>query len=178
MIHITLADMRSVKPWEDALRRSYVGFAEELTEEELYEANRGCWVLGARADREQFAIINYKGVIRQAIEIKQIVPAGNRRAIEGRILSAGHPVYDAYVGKPSPVGTVRNPITYFESEFAARVCGCGCGAEVNLGYFLPGHDQKALHDRVAKIGTVHDFLLWFDEIMESQQTEKNADSKT
>jgi hypothetical protein len=79
------------------------------------------------------------------------------------------------------VGPVRNPITYFESEYAARVCGCGCGAEVTLGYFLPGHDQKALHDRVAKIGTVHDFILWFDEIYESSQEADpgdNADNLT
>ncbi|MFE2022458.1 hypothetical protein ACFW9O_30955 [Streptomyces sp. NPDC059499] len=35
-------------------------------------------------------------------------------------------------------------------------------APVTLGWFLPGHDQKALHDRVAKIGTVHEFIHWFD----------------
>jgi hypothetical protein len=175
MIQITLGDMKPVKPWEDPLGRAYVGWAPEMTEEQLYEANRGCWVLGARADREQFALINAKSIIRQAIEIERIVPAGNRRAIEGKILTAGHPVYDAYVGRPSPVGPVRNPITYFESEYAARVCGCGCGAEVTLGHFLSGHDQKALHDRVAKIGTVHDFILWFDEIHESLQDATPSD---
>ncbi|WP_344449738.1 hypothetical protein [Actinocorallia aurantiaca] len=167
--------MRPLKPWEDPLGRAYLGFAEEMTQEQIYEANRGCWVLGARADREQFALINYKGVIRQAIEIERIVPAGNRRAMEGKILTAGHPVYDAYVGKPSPVDAVRNPITYFESEHASRACGCGCGAEVKLGHFLPGHDQKALHDRVARIGTVHEFIHWFDDIMESRQAENGPD---
>ena len=49
---------------------------------------------------------------------------------------------------------VRDPVTYCESPHAARTCGCGCGAPVTLGWFLTGHDQKALCDRVAKVGTV------------------------
>jgi hypothetical protein len=101
--------------------------------------------------------------VRQAIEIDRLgVVAGGRRAIEGRYLEAGHPVYDAYVGKPQPIEPARNPVTYFESAHAARTCGCGCEAPVTLGWFLAGHDQKALHDRVAKIGTVHQFIQWFD----------------
>ncbi|MFE5703229.1 MULTISPECIES: hypothetical protein [Rhodococcus] len=27
---------------------------------------------------------------------------------------------------------------------------------------MPGHDQAALHQRVAKIGSIADFLQWFD----------------
>jgi hypothetical protein len=176
MIQITLGPKRQVSPDEDPLGRSSVGYAEDMSEQELYVANRGCWVLGSRADREQFAVIAYAGEIKQAIKIDRIVQTGKRRAIEGEILSAGHPVYDAYVGKDVPNQGVRNPITYFESDFAARLCGCGCGAEVSLGFFLPGHDQKALHDRVAQIGTVHDFILWFDALMESQQAESPDDA--
>ncbi|MGI8537511.1 MAG: hypothetical protein ACR2K2_13730 [Mycobacteriales bacterium] len=103
-------------------------------------------------------------VTRQGIGIDRIVPAGRRRAIEGRILAAGDPVYDAYVRKPTPVGRVRNPITYFEAPVGRRLCfcGCGCGEEVSLGYFLPGHDQRAIHERIARVGTVVDFLRWFD----------------
>ncbi|MFC5204653.1 hypothetical protein [Streptomyces kaempferi] len=86
--------------------------------------------------------------------------AGGRRAIEGRFLEAGHLVHDAYVGKPQPVAAARNPVTYFDSPHATRTCGCG--APVTVGWFLTGHDQKALHDRVAKIGTVHQFIEWFD----------------
>ena len=29
--------------------------------------------------------------------------------------------------------------------------------------FVSGHDQRALHERVAKIGTVAEFLSWFDQ---------------
>ena len=28
--------------------------------------------------------------------------------------------------------------------------------------FLPGHDQRAIHDRINQIGTVSEFLDWFD----------------
>ncbi|MFI9588175.1 hypothetical protein ACIHCQ_41795 [Streptomyces sp. NPDC052236] len=163
MIHITLGQMRYVNPDEDGLGRDHVGWDAHMDDAALFRANRGCWVLGERADREQYALLSFKNVVRQAIEIDRLVPVtGGRRAIEGRFLEAGHPVYDAYVGQDQPVAPARNPVTYFESSHAARDCGCGCGAPVTLGWFLTGHDQKALHDRVAKIGTVHQFIEWFD----------------
>jgi hypothetical protein len=30
------------------------------------------------------------------------------------------------------------------------------------GDFAPGHDQRAIHERIARIGNVRDFLGWFD----------------
>lgn len=30
------------------------------------------------------------------------------------------------------------------------------------GWFAIGHDQKALHARISKIGTVREFIDWFD----------------
>ena len=162
MLHITLGPARPVDPNEDELGRSRVGFGEDMDEQELYEANRGCWVLGARAHRQQYALVSFDQVVRQAIAIDRLVQTGGRRAIEGRILAAGDPVYDTYVGRPTPVGRVRNPITYFEATVGRRLCFCGCGEEVSLGYFLPGHDQRAIHERIARVGTVVDFLRWFD----------------
>ncbi len=162
MLHITLGPARPVDPNEDELGRNRVGFGEDMSEQELYEANRGCWVLGARADREQYALVSFDQVVRQAIGIDRLVQTGARRAIEGRILTAGDPVYDAYVGKPTPVGRVRNPITYFEAPVGRRLCFCGCGEAVSLGHFLSGHDQRAIHERIARVGTVVDFLRWFD----------------
>jgi len=41
-----------------------------------------------------------------------------------------------------------------------RVCACHCGTPINRGDFLPGHDQRAIHERIAKVGTV---ITWFDE---------------
>ncbi|MFD9539655.1 hypothetical protein [Streptomyces sp. NPDC060022] len=165
MIHITLGDMKSVEPEDDFLGRSVIGWSPGMTDDQLYEAGRGCWVLGARADRERYALLSAHGIVRQAIRIEGIAPAGPaRRAIEGTVLKAGEdPVHDAFVGKPSPVEGARNPITYFDSPHGARTCACGCDARVALGHFLPGHDQIALHKRVARIGTVYEFINWFDE---------------
>ncbi|MDX3803387.1 hypothetical protein [Streptomyces sp. AK04-3B] len=163
MIHITLGDMRPVEPQEDQLGRSYVGWHESMSGEALFQANRGCWVLGERAEKEQYALLSARGTVRMAIEIDKLVPvAGGRKAIEGRFLKAGHAVYDAYVDKKTPVDSARNPITYFDSSHDIRLCGCGCGEPVTGGWFLAGHDQKALHARVAKIGSVREFLDWFD----------------
>jgi len=163
MIHITTGPAQPRNPDEDDLGRSRVGFDVSMSDQELYEANHGCWVLGERADREQYALISFGGQVRQAIEIESIdeVPSG-RRCINGRILQPGDAVYDAYVGEPSPVGRVRNPITYVDAAFGARLCGCGCGRVVGRGDFAPGHDQRAIHDRVARIGSTADFLRWFD----------------
>jgi len=32
------------------------------------------------------------------------------------------------------------------------------------GDFVPGHDQKAIHERIARIGTVAEFLDWMDVV--------------
>jgi hypothetical protein len=41
-------------------------------------------------------------------------------------------------------------------------CACGCGAVAVRGDFAPGHDQRAIHDRIRKVGTVREFIEWFD----------------
>ncbi|MFD4495606.1 hypothetical protein [Streptomyces sp. NPDC058486] len=155
--------MHDVDPEVDQLGRDHVGWDENMSDEALFRANRGCWVLGERAENEQYALLSFGGKVRMAIEIDKLVPvAGGRKAIEGRFLQAGDAVYDAYVDEDTPAKRARNPITYFDSAHDTRLCGCGCGEAVVGGCFLSGHDQKALHARVAKIGTVREFLDWFD----------------
>ncbi|MFI6449676.1 hypothetical protein [Kitasatospora sp. NPDC050543] len=163
MIHIKLGEKTAAKP-DDVLGRSHLGWDPALTEEQLYEVGRGAWVLGAKADRQRYMLISAAGIVRQAVEIDRLVQVtSSRRAVEGTVLPPGHPVYDAYVGKPSPIApTARNPVTYIDSSLDARSCACGCGEATTTGWFLPGHDQKALHERVARVGTVHEFIQWFD----------------
>ncbi len=166
MIHITLGNQRPVDPAVDDLQRSTVGFAEGMTDAELYEANHGCWRLGARAVKEKFMLATYDGVVRQAVEIETIEPVerGGRSVIHGEILSAGHPVFDKFVGQPSPVQGVRNPITYITDELDQARCRCGCGNGVSGRDFVPGHDQVAIHARIKQVGTVAEFLDWFDNL--------------
>ena len=76
-----------------------------------------------------------------------------------------HPVHQAYVGQPTPDSArVRNPVTYFDSTVGGWPCGCGCGDEIYAGEFVRGHEQTALHQRVAQIGTIPEFLRWFDAV--------------
>lgn len=89
---------------------------------------------------------------------------GGRRAIEGTVLDAGHIVHDTYGDKASPVPAQRNPIRYFDSPVGHKRCRCGCGEDVASGDFIVGHDQKALHERVKKVGTVAEFVDWFDSL--------------
>lgn len=172
MLHITLGQERPVDPAVDELGRDRVGFSPTMSELALYDANHGCWKLGPRAHKEQYAIVSFGGIVRQAIGIEDIEPVerDGRSVVNGNILRAGHPVYDKYVGKESPVQGMRNPITYFDDDVDGRPCKCGCAGSVAGRDFLPGHDQTALHDRVKQIGTVAQFLVWFDIVRGSNQS--------
>lgn len=155
MIHITLSNSQPVELADDALGRSRYGFDEDMTPEDLYEANHGCWVLGARAERERFVLFTYDNVVRLAVAIREIVPAPgrpDRRVVNGDILQQGHPVYDDYVGAPSPAPPARNPVTYVESQHDLQPCKCGCGELIRLGDFVPGHEHKALHAALRRSG--------------------------
>lgn len=42
-------------------------------------------------------------------------------------------------------------------------CKCGCGNTVERGVWLPGHDQRALHQRIHRDhGNVANFVDWYD----------------
>ena len=165
MIIITVGPEKELDPSTDPLGRSRAGYSSTMSERDIYEGARWAWVLGPRAHREKYALVAHEGHIVQAIQIDRLVPADRgRMGIEGKILRSGHEVYDAYVDKPSPVPPQRNPIRYFDAPIGHRKCRCGCGQTVALGDFVTGHDQRALHDRVRQIGTVAEFIDWFDRV--------------
>jgi hypothetical protein len=171
MIHITLASEKPSPP-NDPLGRTRYGYSPEMTPEEIYDNTHGYYILGARADRERYALFSAPdkpgpNKVVLAVEIDRIDPVPGKpgyRQIMGQILTKGHPVFDTYAGKPSPVVGVRNPVSYVDTDEDLQRCQCGCGAQVSHGPFVSGHDQRALHERVAKIGTVAQFLRWFDQI--------------
>jgi hypothetical protein len=170
MLHITLTTRtRSTDP-DDPLRRTFYGWGEQDTIEENWQNNRGYWVLGARAHRESYVLFSYneRHEVVMAAKIKRIIDAPGRpgrKIIEGAPLPEEHAVYQAYVGQPTPHSArVRNPVTYFDSTVGGWPCGCGCGEEIFAGEFVRGHEQTALHQRVAQIGTIPEFLRWFDAL--------------
>ncbi|WP_213578499.1 hypothetical protein [Rhodococcus sp. USK13] len=182
MLHIKLT--RAVKATDptDPLPREFYGWDERRTLQENWDANRGYWALGARADLQDYVLLSYNetGEVVMAAKIRTIVDAEgkpNRRIIEGDLLAEGHPVHDTYVGHRAPEKSLsaRNPITYIDDNTPGfgRPCLCGCGTEIHGALFVPGHDQAALHQRIAKIGSIANFLEWFDK---TTNTEANFDT--
>jgi hypothetical protein len=179
-IHITLS-----KPVQldgpDALGRTYFGYDPSKSQQENWLANRADWVLGERATRERYVLFTEHATrtIVMAAEITSIAESPNlpsKKFIEGTLLSPGHPVYETFVGREQPESArVRNPVTYLDAAIGGWLCGCGCGTEIYSGEFVRGHEQTALHQRVAQKGTIPAFIRWFDAI---QAGETPAPSKT
>ncbi|MFI7068520.1 hypothetical protein ACIBL3_46560 [Kribbella sp. NPDC050124] len=156
-------------------KEAYSKPLDAMSDEEIFEVGRGNWVLGERADQERYVVIGtgaqdgISGKVRVAAEIEEIVDTDERRRnstkfrrrIEGTMLGPGHPVYDEWVGKEMP--PYQNPVNYQPTHHDQRNCRCGCGEVVMQGAFMPGHDQRAIHERIAKIGSVADFIRWFDK---------------
>lgn len=87
------------------------------------------------------------------------------KIIEGEPLPEDHAVYHAYVGRPTPDNAcARDPVTYFDSTVGGWPCGCDCGDEIYAGEFVCGQEQTAPHQRVAQVGTISEFLRWFDAV--------------
>jgi hypothetical protein len=172
MLHIMLTEMALANDPTDPLHRTYYGWDPDASIEENWANNHGYYALGARADREQYVLFSLRsaGTVVMAGRIDEVIDATGKpgkRIIEGEPLPDDHPVHQAYVGKPTPERSlVRNPVTYppLTAEGLGRPCACGCGTEVFAGEFVRGHEQTALHQRIARIGSISKFLSWFDEM--------------
>ncbi len=154
---------QEVNPKNDPLGRSEIGYRFDMTDAELFEATRGVWRLGKPAERETVALVTLHGEVLLVVEINRLVQFATttRRAIEGRIVQPGEPLYDEWMGRMVTVGHSRNPVAYLPNH--PRLCRCGCGLTVDGAHeFATGHDLKALQTRVKKIGSVAQFLDWFD----------------
>lgn len=166
-INFKLGDRRDQTPEEDPMSRTWLGWSADATDQEVYEQNRGLWLLGRRARSQRIATFSHHGVVVAVVAvegIEEIPPLGDGKpkwAIVGRVLEAGDDDYDALIGQA--VDGYRNPVTY--PLGGVRTCACGCGGDVaGSRVFLPGHDQRAIHDRIAQEwGTTLRFVEWFDE---------------
>ena len=167
VIHLKLAPRREVTPEDhDPMGRTWYGWEPGMSPSDVYERNRGDWVLGARADRERLAVFSdtVERRIRCVVEIDHVEQAGGRRALVGTVLGPGNPDHDELINRVAP-DTHRNPVTYPPDPRRTEArCSCGCGMPVSeRAHFIPGHDQRAVHARIAaQWGTVAAFLEWFD----------------
>ncbi|MHB1010463.1 MAG: hypothetical protein ACYCTH_03265 [Cellulomonas sp.] len=169
-INFKLGPVAQADPATDDMGRDWIGWTHLHTAQKTYEQNRGVWVLGQRAERERLATFSYDGEIKLVVEIEKIetVPAKmsdarSKSAIVGRVLEPGDPRHDALIGQR--VDAHRNPVTYIAEPTAGNpACACGCGAPVPAHRsFLPGHDQRAVHERIARQwGSTLGFIDWFD----------------
>jgi hypothetical protein len=108
-------------------------------------------------------------VVRAIAEIEGLSVHGDKKAVEGRLVGPGHPMYDAYFNRPDPLANgSRNSVAYGdlpeEEPFRLRPCGCGCGQDVERA-FVPGHELRALQTRVRQHfgGDVLAFVTWVDK---------------
>ena len=92
------------------------------------------------------------GKVLTVAEVEGLTQHGDRFALEGHPLAAGHPLHDAYIGRPDPLANQsQNSVTYGslpeEGPLLIRPCACGCGQETARD-FAQGHDMKAVQQRV------------------------------
>lgn len=154
----------------DPLGRAHIGYFPRMTEQEAWEAGRGVWRMSAaRAARQRFALVVAEGLVRAVGQVTGFaVHDGDRIELQGHLLPEGHPVRDAYIGRPDPVETgSQNPVGYCdlpeERQFVLVPCHCGCGEKTGRD-FLPGHDVRAMQARVREHfgGSPLKFLQWVD----------------
>ena len=167
-IRIKLGDYQTVAG--DPLGRDYIGYFPRMTEAEAWEAGRGVWKMNrTRASSERFALITGQGKVAAIAQVKGVTRHDDRIALEGDPLTAGHPVYDAYIGRPDPLpNQSQNSVTYGslpeEAEFRSRPCACGCD-ETSDRDFAPGHEFRAIQARIRDhfSGSPLALVQWIDK---------------
>lgn len=98
-------------------------YRSNMSEEELYEATRGIWVVGPRREKAGYGMVVYQGIVREVYKIEKWHPAGtlayNTRDAEGFKESkrwefegaVASDIRDEYIGNSVGPGG-QNPIRY------------------------------------------------------------------
>lgn len=142
VINIRLSDRKTAES-DDPLGRDWYGYDAGATPKQLWVNNRGDWYLDAgRIAHERWAALNYQGRVVLVAELKNpnhVILAGNARApkkaLRGRVLPAGHSIYEALIGTQveyAPGG--RNSILYGPDPEMAGVVA----ADLPEAWDLPG----------------------------------------
>lgn len=115
-VNLLLTEAREVPPG-DPLGRTWVGWKPTATDDQLWEVNRGVWILGSRVGSERIATLSFGGRVQVVAEIdgrtRHDVAGKTKWALVGRVLRPGDPIHDALKGAPAPQH--RNPVTYFDT---------------------------------------------------------------
>lgn len=142
VIQIRLSDRTDHTPEQirmDSLGRSWCGYDPGVNDEELWEHNRGRWLLAeARIADESFATFVYGGRTVAVYElhgyerVSDPGPAESKIALIGTALDTTHPVYRRLVNQPANhVG--RNAVNYVPD---AAIGEAELGAETGRRAFL------------------------------------------
>ncbi|MGO4957669.1 hypothetical protein ACTQ49_10445 [Luteococcus sp. Sow4_B9] len=103
-ININLDVRQDVEPLNQPIPRTFVGFDPKMSDEQLWNANRGAWLLPEEAAQEKFATFSHDGTIRLVAELEGIESVEQDgeavHALMGRLLHRGDPVRDSLVGTP------------------------------------------------------------------------------
>jgi hypothetical protein len=110
MLQIKIAARQSVNPEQDPMGRTWVGYTPGMSEEDAWEAGRGCWVMKAsRAiDEDEVQIVSGEGTILAVATMRGLIKHGNRLEIIGD-LQKGHERVGTVAGH---VSKSQNPISY------------------------------------------------------------------
>lgn len=119
----------------DFMGRAWAGWDDSATLEQIWEVNRGQWVISAdRLAQERYATMSYDGFIRLVAEIDEFetIP-GDYKVLSGRVLPSDHPMSEALVG--TPWDGHRNPVSYIDTDRLERdLSPSGSGHTVLLTY--------------------------------------------
>lgn len=60
-------------------------FAKGMTEEELYQATKQAWKLGAKKEKAKIILASYKGIVREVFEISKWYTVNDRSGFDGTV---------------------------------------------------------------------------------------------
>jgi len=131
VINIRLSN-RTIAGSDDPLGRGWYGYDPLATPEQLWEHSRGDYSLDTKKIvRERWAALNYQGYVVLVAELHDpdhevlaINTGRSKKALIGRVLSDGHPIYEALIGTQIdyPRGS-RNSILYGPDPETADAAG-------------------------------------------------------
>ncbi len=148
------------------MERDWVGWTPTLTSQEIYERNRGVWYLSARAERERYTVFSstVAGVIVAVVANEGIENIdGRRKAIIGKVLELATRFTTRWPVSPCLIGTAIQSRTLTTPSTSERALVVAVALLPAAGCSLPGHDQRAVHERIARQwGDTLRFIQWFD----------------